>query len=231
MQTSYKDTWKRGGASKPFGQDCSKLIYCMSCRKCPRMVNIRESGSRFGVHLQPHLRDQGLDVIKKRKTRPESAHIAVWTIFSLGAPDNYGSESQIGCLLKRFMFDGFLPQTSHDFLHNDRFLGFLLLIPSSLEIKLLQTIGSHVADQLHSPLSFICSPWLFEEALFNFLYIFNVLTSPKKVDRWVENLTDPDESQMTTLNATIDPFANLEKRFRQTRNKDAAHAHRVSQSL
>ena len=79
LQTSNKDTWKRGGASKPFGQDCSKLIYCISCRKCPRMVNIRESGCRLGVHLRPHLRDQGLDVMKKRKTRPRWAHIAVWT--------------------------------------------------------------------------------------------------------------------------------------------------------
>ena len=39
------------------------------------MVNIRESGCRLGVYL----RDQGLDVMKKRKTRPGSAHIAVWT--------------------------------------------------------------------------------------------------------------------------------------------------------
>ena len=34
----------------------------------------------------------------------------------------------------------------------DNFLGFLLLILSTQESKLLQTIESHVADQLHSPL-------------------------------------------------------------------------------
>ena len=39
------------------------------------MINIRESGCRLGVHL----RDQELDVMKKRKTRLGSAHIAVWT--------------------------------------------------------------------------------------------------------------------------------------------------------
>ena len=50
------------------------------------------------------------------------------------------------------MFDGFFLQTSHDFLHNKRLLGFLLLIPVTRESKLLQTVGSHVVDQLHSPL-------------------------------------------------------------------------------
>ena len=50
------------------------------------------------------------------------------------------------------MFDGLFPQTSYDFLYNKRLLGFLLLIPGTREIILLQTIGSHVADQLHSPL-------------------------------------------------------------------------------
>ena len=65
---------------------------------------------------------------------------------------NYGSESQIECLLKRFMFDGLFPQTSHDFLYNKRLLGFLLLIPVTRESKLLQAIGSHVVDQPHSPL-------------------------------------------------------------------------------
>ena len=43
----------------------------------------------------------------------------------------YGSESSIECLIKRFMFDGFNPQTSHDFLYNKRLLGFLLLIPGT----------------------------------------------------------------------------------------------------
>ena len=55
-------------------------------------------------------------------------------------------------LLKLFMIDGFFPQTSHDFLYNKRLLGFLLLIPGTRERKLLQTIGSHVADQPHLPL-------------------------------------------------------------------------------
>ena len=50
------------------------------------------------------------------------------------------------------MFVGFFPQTSHDFLYNKRLLGFLLLIPVTRESKLLQTIGTHVLDQLHSPL-------------------------------------------------------------------------------
>ena len=37
------------------------------------MINIREADCRLDVHF----RDQGLDVIKKRVTRP--AHIAFWT--------------------------------------------------------------------------------------------------------------------------------------------------------
>ena len=53
--------------------------------------------------------------------------------------------------------------------------GFLLLIPSTRESQLLQTIGSHVADQLNSPLRPICPVHVsIEETLFNFLYIFNV---------------------------------------------------------
>ena len=65
-------------------------------------------------------------------------------------------------LLKRFMFNGFFPQTSQDFLYNKRLLGFLLLIPVTRESKLLQTIGSHVVDQLHSPLRPISSPRLYQ---------------------------------------------------------------------
>ena len=58
------------------------------------------------------------------------------------------------------MSDGFFRQTPHDFLYNKRLLGFLLLIPVTRESKLLQTIGSHVVDQLHSPLRPISSPRL-----------------------------------------------------------------------
>ena len=42
------------------------------------------------------------------------------------------------------MFDGFFPQTLHDFLYNKRLLGFSFLIPGTRENKLLQIIGSHV---------------------------------------------------------------------------------------
>ena len=52
------------------------------------------------------------------------------------------------------MFDGFFPQTSHDYLYKKRLL-------ESLE-RLLQTIGSHVVDQLHSPLRPISSPRLYQ---------------------------------------------------------------------
>ena len=59
------------------------------------------------------------------------------------------------------MFGGCFPQTTHDFVYNKRLLAFLLLIPGTRECKLLQTIGSHVADQLHSPLHPIGSPRLY----------------------------------------------------------------------
>ena len=65
--------------------------------------------------------------------------------------------------MKRFMSDAFFPQTSHDFLYNKRLPAFLLLIPVTRESKLLQTIGSHVVDQLHSPLRPISSPRLYQE--------------------------------------------------------------------
>ena len=65
--------------------------------------------------------------------------------------------------MKRFMFDAFFPQTSHDFLYKKRLPGFLLLIPVTRESKLLQTIGSHVVGQLHSPLRPISSPRLYQE--------------------------------------------------------------------
>ena len=65
------------------------------------------------------------------------------------------------------MVDGFFVQTIHGY--NKRLLGFLRLIPGTRESKLLQTIGSHVADQLHSPLRLIGSQRHIEETLFNFL--------------------------------------------------------------
>ena len=61
------------------------------------------------------------------------------------------------------MLDGLFTQTSHDFLYGKRLLGFLLLIPVTGQSKLLQTIGSHVVDQLHSPLRPISSPRLYQE--------------------------------------------------------------------
>ena len=64
--------------------------------------------------------------------------------------------------MKRFMFDAFFPQTSHDFLYNKRLPAFLLLIPVTRESKLLQTIASHVVDQLYSPLRPISSPRLYQ---------------------------------------------------------------------
>ena len=72
------------------------------------------------------------------------------------------------------MFDGFFPQTSHDFLYNKRLLDFLFLIPGTRESKLLQTIESYVADQRHLPLRPIFSHGCIEETLLNILYIFNV---------------------------------------------------------
>ena len=66
------------------------------------------------------------------------------------------------CLLKLLMFDGFFPQTSHNFLYNRRLLSFLLLIPLTRESKLLQTIGYHVVEQFHSPLRPRSSPWLYQ---------------------------------------------------------------------
>ena len=74
-------------------------------------------------------------------------YFLVYTTTDWGHKSN-GSTS----LLKRFMFDEFFSQTSHDFLHTKRLLGFLRLIPGTRERKLLQTIGSHGADQLHLPL-------------------------------------------------------------------------------
>ena len=75
---------------------------------------------------------------------------------------NYRSDSKIECLLKCFMFDGFFPQTSHDFLYNKRLLGFFLLIPVTRGSKLLQTVGSHLVAQLQSPLRPISSPQLYQ---------------------------------------------------------------------
>ena len=72
------------------------------------------------------------------------------------------------------MFDGFFPQTSHDFLYNKRLLGFLLLIRGTRESKLLQTIGSHVADQLHSRCVPLVVRGCIEDTLLNSLYIFNI---------------------------------------------------------
>ena len=58
---------------------------------------------------------------------------------------------------------GVFPQTLHDFLYNKRLLGSLLLIPVTRESKLLQAIGSHVVDQLHSPLRHnFSSPGLYQ---------------------------------------------------------------------
>ena len=43
----------------------------------------------------------------------------------------------------------------------EKIAGFLLLIPGTRESKLLQKIGSHVANQLHLPLRPISSPRLY----------------------------------------------------------------------
>ena len=106
------------------------------------------------------------------------------------------------------MFDGFFPQTLHDFLYNKRLLGFLLLIPVTREIKLLQTIGTHVVDQLHSPLRPIRSqPVPYQGNPFQLFFTYLTFKNyPEKLDRWRENLIDRNESQVTTLHATLDPF-------------------------
>ena len=109
------------------------------------------------------------------------------------------------------MLDGLFTQTSHDFLYDKRLLGFLLLIPVTRESKLLQTIGRHVEDQLHSPLRPISSARLYQGRKDRKLFstFFTCLTFknyPEKADRWLENLIDRNESQMTTLHATLDPF-------------------------
>ena len=89
-------------------------------------------------------------------------------------------------------------------------LGFLLLIPGTRESKLLQTIGSHVSDQLHSPLRPICSPRLYRGNPFQLFFTYLTFKNyPEKVDRWLENLIDRNEIQRTTLNATFDPFAGI----------------------
>ena len=54
------------------------------------------------------------------------------------------------------MFDGFFPQASHEVVYKKILMGFLPLIPIKREstnalASRLQTIESHVADQLHSP--------------------------------------------------------------------------------
>ena len=86
------------------------------------------------------------------------------------------------------MFDGFFPQTSHDFLYNKRLLGFLLLIPVTRESKLLQTIGSHVVDQLHSPLRLISSARLYQgrkdrKPFSTFFTCLTFKNYPEKADR------------------------------------------------
>ena len=82
------------------------------------------------------------------------------------------------------MFDGFFPQTPHDFLCKKRLLSFLLFIPVTLESKLLQTIGSHVVDQLHLPLRPISSPRLYQGNPFQLtLHVYTFKIYPEKVDR------------------------------------------------
>ena len=120
------------------------------------------------------------------------------------------------------MFDGFFPQTLHDFLYNKRLMGFLLLIPGTRESKLLQTIGSHVADQLHSPLRPICSPRLSRGNPFQLFLYLTFKTWPKKVDRWLENF-----SSMTSnfLNNTCTKMQKKAfKACKMDQNQDAAHA-------
>ena len=68
--------------------------------------------------------------------------------------------------------DSFLKPHPTSCMHNNRFLGFLLLILSTQESKLLQTIEGHVAAQLHSPLRPKCSTQLYRKNLFQLsLYI------------------------------------------------------------
>ena len=65
------------------------------------------------------------------------------------------------CLLKRFMFDGFFSSNLTQLPVQQKIAGF----PSSDSVtrgsNLLQTIGSHVVDQLHSPLRPISSQRLY----------------------------------------------------------------------
>ena len=96
----------------------------------------------------------------RRSTSAKNARPVVST-FWYTTTDRSHKSSASTSLLKRFMFNGFFPQTSHDFLYNKILLGFLLLIPGTRESKLLQKIGSHFANKLHLPLRPICSPRLY----------------------------------------------------------------------
>ena len=85
----------------------------------------------------------------------------------------YGSESSIEFMFE-FMFDGFYPQTSHDFLYNKRLLGF------SFWFQALKRVNCCRQSEVMSQISFTrrCFPFVvhgcIEETLFKFLYIFNV---------------------------------------------------------
>ena len=71
-----------------------------------------------------------------------------------------------------------------------------------------QSAVMHVADQLHSPLRPIGSQRLHlsRKPFSTFFTYLTFKNYPEMVDSWLENLIDSNESQMTTLNATFDPF-------------------------
>ena len=104
-------------------------------------------------------------------------------------------------LLRIFNFDGLSPKASHQALYKKILLGFIPLIPVTRPrdtLLVLQTIGSHVADQFHSPVRPRLDRGNHVSTFFIHLPFKNY---PAKGDRCLEKLT---ENQMTTLNAKID---------------------------